>query len=292
MKNKFFKYFINYLVFLLLGFISNLFGAINESCSWKFIFEGIEYRSSKVNKSKCELIHQIRINLQSSTATFFITPPYDIQNNYILSETTSNFLKNYNLQIAINGQAFGPPKQLQPNLPKKVCGFAIAEGLQYGRRCKEQSMFVVFKNGTIDIISIDDYPVLKDSIEMAMSGWTHVGHPDTLLEESTVNSYFFKKNIPKNKRKARTAIGISSDKQFLYLVVAEQTKKGLTLLELAKFMQKLGCDKAMNLDGGSSSTMVISKNGMPFIANALKKNFERPVANHLGIYAKELNSDK
>jgi exopolysaccharide biosynthesis protein len=35
------------------------------------------------------------------------------------------------------------------------------------------------------------------------------------------------------------------------------TSSGMTLTELADFMKSLGCESALNLDGGGSTTMVI-----------------------------------
>ena len=53
-------------------------------------------------------------------------------------------------------------------------------------------------------------------------------------------------------------------------------------------MHSLGVDKAMNLDGGGSSTLVATKEGGLKILNAPYHTRiwmrERPIANHLGIY--------
>lgn len=56
---------------------------------------------------------------------------------------------------------------------------------------------------------------------------------------------------------ARSAIGITPDQQILLVMIA-QTKPGtgMTIPELATFMQSLGAETAMNLDGGSSSAML------------------------------------
>ena len=56
----------------------------------------------------------------------------------------------------------------------------------------------------------------------------------------------------------RTAIGILGENHYL-LVVSDgrtQESQGLTLRQLACFMQSLGAETAYNLDGGGSSTMV------------------------------------
>lgn len=65
-----------------------------------------------------------------------------------------------------------------------------------------------------------------------------------------------------NRTAARTAIGITSDDHFLILCVAgkgqDEFSSGITLTELASLLQSLGCKQALNFDGGTSTTMVIS----------------------------------
>jgi hypothetical protein len=63
------------------------------------------------------------------------------------------------------------------------------------------------------------------------------------------------------KPAARTAFGITSD-GYAMLVCAASAKQdpeshGLTLAQLADLMKSLGCAEAMNLDGGTSTTMFI-----------------------------------
>jgi hypothetical protein len=60
-------------------------------------------------------------------------------------------------------------------------------------------------------------------------------------------------------RAPRTAVGITKDGHVLLVVVDGRQARsiGMTLLDLASFMQKLGAVDAMNLDGGGSSDMVV-----------------------------------
>ena len=55
----------------------------------------------------------------------------------------------------------------------------------------------------------------------------------------------------------RTAIGIIDDSHYVFVVSDGRTNssEGLTLYELAEFMQSIGAKTAYNLDGGGSSTM-------------------------------------
>ncbi len=68
-------------------------------------------------------------------------------------------------------------------------------------------------------------------------------------------------------RLPRTAIGYSKDKSKVFIVTIEQGNRrkgtnGANLKELARIMKNLGCDEAMNLDGGGSSIMVINNQNL------------------------------
>ena len=93
----------------------------------------------------------------------------------------------------------------------------------------------------------------------------------------------------------RTAIGISRNGRYLYLVVVDGRQplysEGATFVDLAKLLIDQGVYMGMSLDGGGSSTMVIEgKDGKPKILNSPIDIYipgrERPVGNHLGIYVK------
>ena len=60
-------------------------------------------------------------------------------------------------------------------------------------------------------------------------------------------------------RNPRTAIGYTTDNKFIIVTAdgREGSSIGMTLKELAYFMQKLGCVNAMNLDGGGSTVMYV-----------------------------------
>ena len=60
-------------------------------------------------------------------------------------------------------------------------------------------------------------------------------------------------------RNPRTAIGYTKDNRFIIVTAdgREGSSIGMTLTELAQYMQKLGCINAMNLDGGGSTVMYV-----------------------------------
>lgn len=60
----------------------------------------------------------------------------------------------------------------------------------------------------------------------------------------------------------RTAIGYTKDDNLILVTIdgREESSVGMNIYDLAKFMKSLGCDNAMNLDGGGSSVMYIKGN--------------------------------
>jgi exopolysaccharide biosynthesis protein len=95
----------------------------------------------------------------------------------------------------------------------------------------------------------------------------------------------------------RTAIGVDKRGKNLVIVVVDGRQpgysEGATLAELASFLVEHGVYTGMNLDGGGSSTLVMERGGRPAVLNSPINNGipgrERPVGNHLGIFAEPEN---
>lgn len=86
-------------------------------------------------------------------------------------------------------------------------------------------------------------------------------------------------------RHPRTAIGWN--KTHIYLIEVDGRQRGLSLgmnfHELAAYFIKLGCDTALNLDGGGSATMWV----MGQVMNSPSEGRPRPAANGLVLIQKE-----
>jgi len=63
-----------------------------------------------------------------------------------------------------------------------------------------------------------------------------------------------------NDRHPRTAIGYTNDNKLIILVAEgrSETASGLTLTQEAKILVDLGCEEALNLDGGGSTCMLVN----------------------------------
>lgn len=72
------------------------------------------------------------------------------------------------------------------------------------------------------------------------------------------NGIVIRDALGSNQPNARTALGITRDRSLLWVMVAQKpgaSASGMTLQALAAFMQTLDVEQAMNLDGGSSSSL-------------------------------------
>lgn len=86
--------------------------------------------------------------------------------------------------------------------------------------------------------------------------------PDLTLEQEgffDAQGEVIRDPLGSRQRNARTAVGLMPDGNMLWVMVAQKPNlpgdSGMTLVELAEFMKTLGVEKAMNLDGGSSSSL-------------------------------------
>ena len=70
------------------------------------------------------------------------------------------------------------------------------------------------------------------------------------------NEILIRDAIDSQQRNARSAIGIKQDGSLVWIMAAQtDSVGGMTLAELAEFMATLGVQQALNLDGGSSSSL-------------------------------------
>ncbi|MCS6812333.1 MAG: phosphodiester glycosidase family protein [Cyanobacteria bacterium] len=81
---------------------------------------------------------------------------------------------------------------------------------------------------------------------------------------ATVQGEVVRDPLGMNRRNARTAIGLTPDESMLWVMVAQLPSQpdnsGMTLPELAQYLRSLGAVEALNLDGGSSSSLYYQGN--------------------------------
>jgi hypothetical protein len=112
------------------------------------------------------------------------------------------------------------------------------------------------RGGTVRIVS--QVQPAKAKLRTIQGGW-----PRVVMNGRSTGEYasIMEGTFPRFEgRNPRSAVGFSKDSSTLYLVVVDGRKTtdvGLTLVELAKLMLRLGAYDAMNFDGGGSSTMIV-----------------------------------
>lgn len=139
--------------------------------------------------------------------------------------------------------------------------------------------------GAVVTIAIATSPDLKRTAT-AISGGPVLVHEGRALKirPPKEDSYEFSSMT---ERHPRTALGWN--REFFFLVEVDGRQKGLsvgmTLNELAVFLERLGCEEAMNLDGGGSSTLWFDGR----VRNHPCDGGERPIANALLVARKPAN---
>lgn len=135
-----------------------------------------------------------------------------------------------------------------------------------------------------EIISHFTDPRDWENLEHIVGGSPLLVFKGNLIEdfspEQTLQSFIL-------KRHARTAVGIQDNGNWVFVVVdSAGFAGGMTITEMAEFMLNLGCVNSLNLDGGSSSTMVIEQNviNTPFGKVLEKGKFVEAVSDAILIY--------
>jgi hypothetical protein len=109
--------------------------------------------------------------------------------------------------------------------------------------------------------------------------------PDTAAEEGFVaydaNGAIARDALGSRYRNARTAVGLTPENDVVWVMVAQTAEapgdSGMSFAELADWMQTLGIEKALNLDGGSSSALYYDQETVYGRVNAEGDRIRRPV---------------
>ncbi|HEY9527078.1 MAG TPA: phosphodiester glycosidase family protein, partial [Anaerolineales bacterium] len=250
------------------------------------IFKGVTYYRNERTTPRALIWHVIEIDTRATEGLrFLVTPPLRDTVPQVCTRTTSQFLDDHDMQIAINGDGYfyldptdyPPQNYCATSDPVKLMGYAASRGKVYSPKAPEHPILYINQRNEIT------FNAPKGKIFNAISGDRMLisrGNKVAGLDAQIVNP--------------RTAIGINQNARYLYLMVIDgrETSIGATFSQTADLLLAHGVYHAMALDGGGSSTMVIEGvNRLPHLLNTPvnqetpKK--ERAVANHLGISLKK-----
>lgn len=157
---------------------------------------------------------------------------------------TSTIASENQAVLAINGDYYGAQES----------GYVIRNGVAYRETSDGEDILVLYADGSMKVLDSDDVTVQELLDQGVWQAWSFgpglLSDREVTVGENTEVSRAMNSN-------PRTAIGQIDDNHYVFVVSDGRTdeSKGLSLYELAEFMENLGCRTAYNLDGGGSSTM-------------------------------------
>ncbi len=166
-----------------------------------------------------------------------------------ITEKTSAIASSVDAILAVNGDYYGAQRS----------GYVIRNGVLYRSQSGGGEDLVIYADGTFGII--DESEITAESL-LESGAWNVLSFGPALVQDGAVS---VSENDEVGRAMAsnpRTAIGVIDDLHYLFVVSDGRTgdSDGLSLYELATFLQSLGVETAYNLDGGGSSSMVFLGN--------------------------------
>ncbi len=188
-------------------------------------------------------IHVADVRL--SSAEYLKTAFADDTYGKNVTEATSSIAEAHDAILAINGDYYGVQEK----------GYVIRNGIVYREEAGESEVLCIYADGSMKIVD----PSTVTAQELVDQGvWQAFSFGPGLVEDGEI-SVSLDSEVGKAKASnPRTAIGVIDDLHYVFVVSDGRTddSEGLSLYELASFMEQLGVQTAYNLDGGGSSTMV------------------------------------
>ena len=171
------------------------------------------------------------------------------QNSYgrNITAVSSDTAESVGAVLAVNGDNYGSRER----------GYVIRNGVLYRElAASDQEDLVIWSDGSFSIIREAEISA-RELLEQG--AWQVFSFGPGLLEEGELLVDARDEVDRAKTSNPRTALGQIGEGHYV-LVVSDgrsDESEGLSLYELAQFLQRLGVQTAYNLDGGGSSTMVV-----------------------------------
>ena len=162
-----------------------------------------------------------------------------------ITAKTSEIASEHDAVLAVNGDFYGAREN----------GYVIRNGTLYrDTSAGDQEDLVIYEDGSFEVIN-ESSVTAQELMEKGAQQVFAFG--PALLLDGTVAVSADEEVGKAMASNPRTAIGIVDDLHYVFVVSDGRTdeSEGLSLSDLAGFMNTLGVTTAYNLDGGGSSTM-------------------------------------
>ncbi|MBU0756708.1 MAG: phosphodiester glycosidase family protein [Nanoarchaeota archaeon] len=277
------------------------------------VHKGVYYRYQELIQPRVMNIHTLRIDLDNVNFVFRGKPTS--------LQTTGNFLKDNGADIAVNSGAASLVSRAglwtthltvaisdsEPYSTEEITGWSLVEynadneellkDQYYNEDLTREEYLKVPRK--VDIVHVDE--TNYDDFFFALGGF----HQLVWDNEIIIKDMFVYKEDTKISADARVTFGLDMENNILIIIVVEgdDTKgKGMDLPELGCLNYCHGATRAINMDGGTSTTLVFKDPSSTdenfvwdFKYSAKDPNYEnsktlpdqRPASTHLGIRFKE-----
>lgn len=247
------------------------------------LYPGVHYARQVRQSPRPMVIHLVQVDLRAEGISLLVTPGDPKAELPLSARTTSQFLEEFNLQLAVNGDGFTPwrsnsPLDVYPKSGDGVApiGLAASQGVQYSTLTDSEPVLYISRNNRAQFNSTGGkiFNAISGNLLLVARGAVIPDLGDT--------------------PEPRTALALDRRGRTLLILVVDGRQpgysEGATLDELAAMILEFGGYTGMNMDGGGSSTLV--RESLTGGAQALNSPVdqgipgrERVVGNHLGIYA-------
>jgi hypothetical protein len=260
------------------------------------LFQGITYQREARSTPRPYMLHIVTIDLTAPGIGMMVTPGKPTPDGREThAQTTEEFLREFKVQLAVNGSFFYPfrehsPLDFYPRSGERtnVVGQAISQGIIYSKaddKAKSKWPVLCFDaNNRAQILKNGE---CSNNTVHAVAGNAIFVDRGTSVKLNSDSSNDVRPY-------PRMAVAIDRQGQKLWLIAVDGKQplysEGITLEELGEIVVKLGGYTALNLDGGGSTTLVVGdRSGVRVLNAPIHTKLpmrQRPVANNLGFFAR------
>lgn len=245
---------------------------------WKPLFQGVDILQERRSEPRPIALFVVRVDLQAPGVEFLVTPSNGDEPGDTGGQKATTFLAEHGCQLAINASPFSPVGEIEGE-SRDVLGLSVSRGDVYSRSHGGNGALLITEDNRATIARP---PFDTEGVHNAVGGF------GLLLEDGVIVA-------GGEERHPRTAVGVSEDGRYLYLLIIDGRQPGYsvgtTTGETAAILKELGAFQGLNLDGGGSTILVVEDgDGGARILNRPIHNrvpgTERVNGNHLGIFAR------
>ena len=220
----------------------------------KYLSDGVVYRHYFCRDKSRTPVHAYLLEVRTDKATV-ITGTLNTEFRSKNTKATvpamidAAVLEGKSVIAAVNADFFDI---FGDNSPSGLC---IKNGRIIANEDSQRPFVGIRKDGVPILTNLAMNPDIIPTLRDAVSGLQMILKDGNPYDWAPLEPFGF-------TRHPRTAAGVKKDGTLLLLVIDGRIpsySNGATLLDLALFMQRLGADRAINMDGGGSSIMLIKK---------------------------------